>query len=613
MPDLDDSGLLRRYAEEHSDEAFAGLVRRHVNLVYSVALRQTRDPNNAEEITQAVFIILAKKAKGLRHARALSSWLFQTTRLTAANFVRSDLRRRQREQEAYMQSTVNESGGEVWTRIAPLLDNAVEHLREKDRQAVTLRFYQGHDLREVGMAMGASEEAAKKRVNRALEKLRTFFKRRGVIVSLTSIAGAIATNSVQAAPVTLAKAATAAALSKGAVASGSTLVLAKGALKIMAWTKAQTTAATVLILGLGAYSLFQHQTGSNLRQAEESLRQQVARLGAENDRLLARQREQKPRLPAPQFQPTADATPLPVQTAGPTNLYARLLDKEIKLTSGQLEPFLKATGRNATTLLAAFRTSGDRALLQEAMQKYPNDPNVAFEASFDKELSPEEKRQWLNNFEKAAPNNAMANYLSALNYFRTGQTDQAVQELTAAHGKGFEDYTVSRVEDDVEAYLSAGYTVADAKVLASSQLLLPQLAQMKQLSQSMFQVADAYTQAGDAASAQAVLQTAQGLGQRYSAQSPGEPEVSALVGIWIERKALQGMDPNSPYGDRGQTVQDRLNELTQLNTSLRSLGEQASNLYPNLTEQDWIIYKDRWMMFGEANAQQWVLNKYGQK
>ena len=166
-----------------------------------------------------------------------------------------------------------------------------------------------------------------------------------------------------------------------------------------------------------------------MRQAQESLRQQVARLGAENERLLARQREQKPRLPAPQIQTTVAATSLPEQTAGPTNLYARLADKDIKLTGEQLEPFLKTSGRSAASLLAAFRTSGDRALLQEAMQKYPNDPNVAFEASFDKELSPEEKRQWLNTFEKAAPKNAMANYLSALNYFQAGQTDQGVQEI----------------------------------------------------------------------------------------------------------------------------------------------------------------------------------------
>jgi RNA polymerase sigma factor (sigma-70 family) len=559
-----------------------------------------------------VFIILAKKAKGLRHGAALSSWLFQTTRLTAANFVRGETRRHRREQEAYMQATVNESGTEVWTRIAPLLDSAVEHLREKDRQAVMLRFYEGRGLHEVGVVMGASEEAAKKRVNRALEKLRAFFRRRGVIVSAAGMAGAISANSVQAAPATLAKAATAAALSKGAVASGSTLVLVKGALKIMAWTKAQTTAAMVLILGLATYSLIQHHAGANLREAEESLRQQVARLGAENERLLARQREPMPRLPAPQIQ-TAATTSLPVQTAGPTNLYARLVDKEIKLTGQQLEPFLKASSRSAASLLAAFRTSGDRALLQEAMQKYPNDPNVAFEASFDKELSPEEKRQWLNAFEKAAPKNGMANYLSALNYFQAGQTDQGVQEISAATGKGFEDYTTSRVEDDVEAYLAAGYTLADAKVLASSQLLLPQLAQMKQLSLSMFQVADAYTQAGDTGSAQAVLQMAEALGQRYSDPAAAEPELSALVGIWIERKALQGMDPNAPYGDSGQTVQDRINELTQQNTSVRALGDQAFNLYPNLTDQDWVIYKDRWMMFGEANAQQWVINKYGQK
>src|ERR1700753_748375 len=114
MEAMDDSVLLRRYAENHSNEAFAALGTRHVNLVYSVALRQVGNPHQAEEITQAVFIILAKKAGQLRHEQALTSSLFQTTRLTANNFLRSEFRRHQREQEAYMQSNLNESAGETW-------------------------------------------------------------------------------------------------------------------------------------------------------------------------------------------------------------------------------------------------------------------------------------------------------------------------------------------------------------------------------------------------------------------------------------------------------------------------------------------------------------------
>src|SRR5208282_5466968 len=247
MQSTDDSALLRQYAENNSDKAFAALVMRHVNLVYSVALRQVGNPHHAEEITQAVFIILAKKAVQLRQDKALSSWLFHATRLTANNFIRSEARRHRREEEAYMQSVLNEAGTELWPRIAPLLDDAVAGLREKDRQAIVMRFYEGRNLREVGLSLGASEDAAEKRVNRALEKLRKFFTKRGVTSTTAVIAGVISVNSVQAAPVALAKSVTAVAIAKGAAASGSTLTLIKGALKIMAWTKAKTA----IVVGIG--------------------------------------------------------------------------------------------------------------------------------------------------------------------------------------------------------------------------------------------------------------------------------------------------------------------------------------------------------------------------
>ena len=139
-----------------------------------------------------------------------------------------------------MQSELDAQAGSTWKQLSPLLDEAMLRLGQTDRDALVLRFFEGRSLNEVGHALGASEEAAKKRVNRALDKLRNFFAKRGVSSTTAIIAETISAHSVQAAPVTLAKAATAAAITKGAAASTSTLTLIKGALKIMAWTKAKT-------------------------------------------------------------------------------------------------------------------------------------------------------------------------------------------------------------------------------------------------------------------------------------------------------------------------------------------------------------------------------------
>ncbi|MGA2853480.1 MAG: sigma-70 family RNA polymerase sigma factor [Verrucomicrobiota bacterium] len=268
MQSTDDSALLRQYADNNSDDAFAALVTRHVNLVYSVALRQAGNPHAAQEITQAVFIILARKAASLRHDKALTSWLFQVTRLTANNFIRSEIRRQRREGEAYMQSVLDETGTEVWSRIAPLLDSAVAGMREKDRQAILLRFYEGRNLRDVGLALGASEDAAEKRVNRALEKLRKFFTKRGVDSTAATIAETISTHSVQAAPVALAKSVTAVAIVKGSIAAASTLTLVKGTMKTMTWLKLKFAigvgVAALLAGGVATVALSQTGSGDKL-------------------------------------------------------------------------------------------------------------------------------------------------------------------------------------------------------------------------------------------------------------------------------------------------------------------------------------------------------------
>jgi uncharacterized protein (TIGR03435 family) len=247
MQELDDMTLLREYAERDSESAFSTLVTRHVNLVFSTARRNVGNAAAAEDVSQAVFIILAKKAPGLARRTGLSGWLHQTTRLTAANYLRTEIRRAKREQEAYMQSLVNEPESRAWIQIAPLLDAALGELSESDRAALVMRFFENKSAREMALALRIDQSAAQKRVTRAVERLRIFFAGRGVVLPATVIAGAISTNSVQAAPMVLAKSITAVAVTKGATASSSILTLIKTTLKIMAWTKMKTA----IFVGVG--------------------------------------------------------------------------------------------------------------------------------------------------------------------------------------------------------------------------------------------------------------------------------------------------------------------------------------------------------------------------
>jgi RNA polymerase sigma factor (sigma-70 family) len=245
----DDRALLRQFATENSEAAFATLVARHIGLVHSAALRQTGDPHAAEEITQAVFIILARKAGSLGGKVILPGWLYQTARLTAANYLRTEIRRTRREQESHMNSLVNEtepSDEIAWQQIAPLLDTAMGGLNEADRNAIVLRFFENKSMGEIAAALDAPEATVRKRVTRAVERLRKFFMQRGVMLTATAIAGAVSANSVQAAPVALANSVTA-AIAKGAAAGGSTLTLAKGTLKLMAWSKAKMA----IVVGVG--------------------------------------------------------------------------------------------------------------------------------------------------------------------------------------------------------------------------------------------------------------------------------------------------------------------------------------------------------------------------
>ena len=254
----DDMDLVREYAASRSEQAFATLVSRHVSLVHSAALRGVRDPHLAEEITQTVFLILARKAGSLGPKTILPGWLYRTTRYVSSAALKIQRRRERRELEACMQTAIQETQTDpAWEQLAPLLEEAMTHLGDRDRDAIVLRYFQNRSLRDVGAAFGLDEYAAQKRVSRALEKLRKFFAGRGVVSTAAVIAGAMSAHSVQAAPVTLAGSICTAATVQGAVAGGSTLTLMKGALNIMACTKLKTAIAIVaaVILAGGTTTL----------------------------------------------------------------------------------------------------------------------------------------------------------------------------------------------------------------------------------------------------------------------------------------------------------------------------------------------------------------------
>ena len=196
VPGTTDAELLRQYAREDSQAAFAELVRRHADWVRASAARQVRDPHLADDVTQAAFIVLAKKAASLHGRENLSPWLFGVLRLVAKRALRDEARRRRHEQAAAAERTMSTStsaGDEAltadeWARVATVLDESVSRLRAADRDAVLLRFYQRSSLAEVAAALGdISEDAARKRLDRAVERLRRRLAARGVDVTIRSL------------------------------------------------------------------------------------------------------------------------------------------------------------------------------------------------------------------------------------------------------------------------------------------------------------------------------------------------------------------------------------------------------------------------------------------
>ena len=246
MMDMEDSELLREFAERASDAAFTTLVQRYADLVYSTALRQLRDPDLSQEVAQTVFCLLARKARSLCNRTALVGWFYRAACFAAADVLRTERRRRERERKAAQMEIQATDTDTAWEQLSPLLDEAMNQLGEKDRLAVLLRFFQRKPMREVGQALGISEDAAKMRVARSVEKLRGFFAKNGVACPAGIIAAVLSEKAIQAAPIGFAQSLGAGAKIKaaGAVTFSSLII---NTLKFMA----KLNMKTVTVAGIG--------------------------------------------------------------------------------------------------------------------------------------------------------------------------------------------------------------------------------------------------------------------------------------------------------------------------------------------------------------------------
>lgn len=326
-----DQQLIEQFVRERSEFAFAELVRRHIDLVYAVARRMVNgDTHLAEDVTQSVFIDLARKAGNLPAGVLLPGWLHRHTCFTASNVIRKERRLKTREQTAMELQALEDSSEPPWAQVAPLVDDGLNQLNTEDRHALVLRFLKQQDLRSVGAALGVSEDTAQKRVSRALDKLRGLLASRGMALSVATLASLLAAQASTAAP---------AGLANGVITASLTAAAKSGAaatfLKFMASTKLQTSAAIALMVASVAMPLALRQ------KAAAALSAQAELMGRQSSRLadLAREQQQLSNSLAAATTSTAG-----LASDAQMNEILRLRG-EVSLLTSQLQA-LRATGAN---------------------------------------------------------------------------------------------------------------------------------------------------------------------------------------------------------------------------------------------------------------------------
>jgi hypothetical protein len=295
----------------------------------------------------------------------------------------------------------------------------------------------------------------------------------------------------------------------------------------------------------------------------------------------------------------------PVTTS---NFFQRLMSGEevdLQLSREQLAEYLRQYGTNVQTLLA----TQNKDYIQLAAELFPDDPRVQY-AVLTRELFPEARREWLDRFKQSAPDNAVADYLSARDYLKAGDRENALKDLANAAGKSrFDDYALGQVQDMEDAQLSAGRTLFEAKVAANSGLLLPQLAMFKNLAQEIQTMQKEYIGAGDTASAETLAQLGHSLAQQLSQGDSSRTILGQLVGIAIDRIVLNQLPPDSQPSFLNGTVQQRLDDMTAIRQNIRSRTADLLPMMNTASENDIISYFNRMNLQGEYKAMLWLQNR----
>jgi RNA polymerase sigma factor (sigma-70 family) len=610
MQSKSDAQLLREYTVDGAEAAFTEIVHRYTNLIYSCVARQVGSPDVAAEITQNVFVGLVRAARALapklKENASLAGWLCRTARNLSLNFRRDEFRRRSRERQSMETNPASEMALN-WELVCPVLDEAMSELSETDYDAVVMRFFQNQDLNSVGLALGVTADTAQKRVSRALDRLRKFLSHRGITTSTGALSVALAGNAVQAAPAGLAASISTAAQLAGTIVSSSAAVSLS---KIIAMTTLQKTIIVFTAVGVATTLVIQHRSQVRLREENRSLRQRFTQLKADSETYSNEIVQLKA---TPAFSSSTS-----VVTAGASNLtmssfqqVSDFIDSHREVPREQIEAYLKQNHRTVESLLAAFQVSRDPSYLREAATNSPNDPAVQFAVIANK-IFPDAQRKWIDAFKASSPDNALPRYFSALDYFNSKQTDEAIQELAqGSRQQLYSDYAAQTGQAVEEMYDSAGWPALAAKAAApgiasSSGSYLNAL---KELANKTVQLQQQYRSQDDGGSAISMAAIGIVLGdQLRRASGP----IDQLVGIGIEKKILAQLDPTGTYDFLGRPVSETLAELDRQKDSIREVLQLRDQVRPTLSELELNNYWEREKIYGEAYALQWLQSQHCQ-